>query len=165
MIPVVRAGISGLDPEVAPISFLSMADVVSQQGLLQPRIVAIFSGAFGVVALTLAVVGLYGVVSFMVGRRTQEIGIRMSLGAQRGNVLWMVLRNGVSLAAAGLVVGLIAATGLAPVLRSLLVGVSPWDPVTFFLIALALFLATLIASGIPANRATRVDPMVALRYE
>lgn len=165
LIPEVRAAISGLDPEVAAISFLSMADVVSHQGLLQPRIVAIFSGAFGVVALTLAVVGLYGVVSFMVGRRTQEIGIRMSLGAQRGNVLWMVLRNGISLAGAGLVVGLIVATGLAPLLRSLLLGVSPWDPLTFFLIALVLFVATLIATWIPANRATRVDPMVALRYE
>jgi predicted permease len=165
LIPEVRGAISTLDPEVAPISFLAMSDVVSKQGLLSQRIIALFGEAFGLIALTLAVVGLYGVVSFMVSRRTQEIGIRMSLGAQRSTVLRMVLANGISLAAIGLLAGLVAAFCITPLVRKVLVGVSPRDPVTFFGIALVLFLATLIASWVPAHRATHVDPMVALRYE
>ena len=122
-------------------------------------------GAFGVLAMSLAAIGLYGVVSFMVGRRTQEIGIRMTLGAQRAEVLRMVLTNGLSLAAAGLVAGVAIAVLATPLLRSILVGVSPWDPWTFVAVSLVLIIATAVASYIPASRATHVDPMVVLRHE
>ena len=122
-------------------------------------------GAFGFVAMSLAAVGLYGVVSFMVGRRTQEIGIRMTLGAQRGAVLRMVLANGLILASVGLLVGLAIALVAAPAIRSMLVGVSPYDPATFVAISAALLAATAVASYLPAARATRVDPILALRHE
>jgi putative ABC transport system permease protein len=122
-------------------------------------------GAFGFVAMSLAAIGLYGVVSFMVGRRTQEIGIRMMLGAQRSEVLRMVLVNGLTLAAVGLVVGVGVAVLATPLIRSILVGVSPWDPAIFLGVCLVLVTATAVASWIPASRATHVDPMVALRHE
>jgi ABC-type antimicrobial peptide transport system permease subunit len=105
------------------------------------------------------------VVSFVVGRRTQEIGIRMALGAQRSNVLRMILANGISLATVGVVIGMVVALAAAPLMRSLLNGVSPRDPLTFVAIALILLTATFVASWIPAHRATRVDPNVALRCE
>jgi ABC-type antimicrobial peptide transport system permease subunit len=113
----------------------------------------------------LAAIGLYGVVSFMVGRRTQEIGIRMMLGAQRSEVLRMVLVNGLTLAAVGLVIGVGVAVLATPLIRSILVGVSPWDPAIFLGVCLVLVTATAVASWIPASRATHVDPMVALRHE
>jgi ABC-type antimicrobial peptide transport system permease subunit len=122
-------------------------------------------GAFGMIALSLAVVGLYGVVSFVVGRRTQEIGIRMALGAQRNSVLRMILVNGISLAAVGVLIGMVAALAAAPLIRSLLNGVSPRDPLTFVTIAVIFLTATFVASWIPAHRATRVDPNAALRCE
>jgi putative ABC transport system permease protein len=115
--------------------------------------------------MVLATVGLYGVVSFMVGRRTQEIGIRMTLGAQRRDVLRMVLANGLIIAASGLVVGVAIALIAAPAVRSMLVGVSPYDPATFIAISAALLGATALASYIPAARATRVDPILALRHD
>jgi len=165
VIPAFRAEMSTLDAEIAPISVMKMTDLVSQRGLFLPRIVTMLGGAFGFVAMSLAAIGLYGVVSFMVSRRTQEIGIRMTLGAQRSEVLRMVLTNGLSLAAAGLVVGVAVALLATPLLRSILVGVSPWDPATFAAVAVVLIIATAVASWIPASRATHVDPMVALRHE
>jgi predicted permease len=161
----IRAQLSSLDPEVAPISVMTFNQLVSSQGLFQQRVSAILGGAFGVVALLLAVVGLYGVVSFLVARRTQEIGLRIALGAQRGKILRMVLRNGISLAFVGLVIGGGAAFLLTPQMGGLLLDVNPRDPQVFVGIAAALIVATLGASWIPALRATRVDPMEALRYE
>lgn len=117
------------------------------------------------IALLLAVVGLYGVVAFMVGRRTQEIGVRIALGAQRGKILRMVLLNGISLAALGLLIGTAGALLAAPLMDNLLMGVSPRDPKVFLAISAVLIAATAGASWIPARRATRVDPMEALRYE
>lgn len=116
---------------------------------------AILGGVFGVVALSLAVIGLYGVVSFMVGRRTQEIGIRITLGAQRSAVLRMVLANGLTLAAVGLAVGLTVSLAATPLLRSLLIGVSPWDPAPFVAIGAVLCVATVVASWVPASRDAR----------
>jgi len=156
---------SALDAEISPVTVDKMTDAISRQGLFMPRIVALLGGGFGLVAMALATVGLYGVVSFMVGRRTQEIGIRMTLGAQRGAVLRMVLANGLVLAATGLIIGLTIALVAAPTVRSMLVGVSPYDPATFFAISAALLAATAIASYLPAARATRVDPILALRHE
>ncbi|HEY2822711.1 MAG TPA: ABC transporter permease [Candidatus Acidoferrum sp.] len=165
IVPAIRAEMSALDPEIAPATVDKMTDAISRQGLFFPRIVALLGGAFGLVAMVLATVGLYGVVSFMVGRRTQEIGIRMTLGAQRGTVLRMVLANGLILASTGLLVGLAIALVAAPTVRTMLVGVSPYDPATFVAISVALLAATAVASYLPAARATRVDPILALRHE
>jgi predicted permease len=162
---IVRQQISALDSEVTPLSVLTMEDAFASNGLFPFRIVAMLGGAFGLIALSLAIVGLYGVVSFVVGRRTQEIGIRMALGAQRSTVLRMILSNGISLAAVGVVIGMVVALAAAPLMRSLLNGVNPRDPLTFVAIALILLTATFVASWIPARRATRVDPNVALRCE
>jgi predicted permease len=165
LVSFVREQISAVDAEVAPVSVLTMSDAFSSNGLFLFRMVAMLGGAFGLIALSLAIVGLYGVVSFVVGRRTQEIGIRMALGAQRSNVLRMILGNGISLAITGVVIGMVAALVAAPLMRGLLNGVNPRDPMTFVAIALILLTATSVASWIPARRATRVDPNVALRCE
>jgi predicted permease len=163
--PQIREQLRQLDPEVAPMSVLTLEDVVSSQGLFIPRISALLGGAFGVIALTLAVIGLYGVVAFMVGRRTQEIGVRIALGAKRGTILRMVMASGISLAAVGLLTGMAGAFLLTPLMGEVLIGVNPRDPLVFMSIAVALVTATLGASLIPARRATRIDPMEALRYE
>jgi len=165
LVSLVRQQISALDASVSPISVLTMENAFSNNGLFVFRIVAILGGAFGLIALSLAIVGLYGVVSFVVGRRTQEIGVRMALGAQRADVLRMILRNGISLATVGVVIGTLVALSAAPLMRSLLNGVSPRDPITFVVTSLILLTATSVASWIPAHRATRVDPNVALRCE
>lgn len=161
----IRAEMKNLDPEIAPISVLKMTSAISSQGLFLPRVSAVLGGAFGLVALLLAVVGLYGVVSFLVGRRTQEIGVRIALGAQRGRILRMILGSGISLAGVGLALGAGGAFFMSPLMKGLLLDVNPRDPQVFLGIAAALIAATLVASWIPARRATRVDPMEALRYE
>ena len=123
---------------------------------------------FGLVAQLLAAVGLYGVMAYSVSQRTQEIGIRMALGANRGRVLTMVLRHGMVLTLIGVGIGLAGAYALTKYLESLtsmLFGVQPRDPFTFVLTAVGLVLVALIACLIPARRATRIDPLVALRYE
>ena len=131
--------------------------------LLPQRIAAGLLGAFGVVALMLAAVGLYGVVAFAVAQRTREIGIRVALGAQSGEVLKLMLRQGMKLAGLGLVIGLPLAAGAGKLISSFLLGSGAADPVSFVVAALALGSVTAIASYIPARRAARVDPMVALR--
>ena len=165
MTAAIREQMKKLDPDIAPTLVVPYRTVVSSSGLFLPRIAAILGGSFGVVALALAVVGLYGVVAFMVGRRTQEIGVRIALGAQRGQILRMVLSNGISLAVVGLLLGAMGAFFSTPLMGGVLMNVNPRDPVVFLTIAAALIAATLGASWIPARRATRVDPMVALRYE
>jgi len=165
MTAAIRDQLRKLDPEVAPFSIVTLKTVVSSQGLFLPRVAAVLVGAFGLVALSLAIVGVYGVVSFMVGRRTQEIGVRMALGAQRGRILRMVLSNGVFLVTAGLLLGGIVAYLAAPLVSGLLIGINPRDPATFLAIAIVLIGATLGASWIPARHATRVNPMEALRSE
>jgi len=165
MTGVIREQLRKLDPDVAPLSVVTFRTVVSSQGLFFPRVTAVLVGAFGLVALSLAVVGIYGVVSFMVGRRTQEIGVRMALGAQRGRILRMVLANGISLVGAGLLLGGTVAFLAAPLISGLLLDVNPRDPAIFLGIAFVLITATLGASWIPARRATRVNPLEALRSE
>src|SRR5262249_37303570 len=119
----------------------------------------------GGAALLLASVGIYGVISFAVGRRTQEIGIRMALGAQRGSVLAMILKQGAVQLATGLGLGLTLALPFTRVLRSQLFEVSPPDPASFLLIAVVLAFVALFASLVPAQRAVQIDPLVALRME
>jgi predicted permease len=161
----VRQEVAALDPQVATGTITTMMNAVSERALFFPKLLAILATAFGGIALFEAVIGLYGVASFLVGRRTQEIGIRMALGAQRGTVLRMILANGVSLAAGGLLIGLAGGLAATPLVRSMLMGVNPRDPLSFLGVALLLLCTALIASWIPAYRAARVDPMVALRHE
>jgi putative ABC transport system permease protein len=165
MVSRIRGQLGMLDRELAPVSVLTLAGAVSSQGLFMPRVSAILGGAFGLVALLLAVIGLYGVVSFLVGRRTQEIGVRIALGAQRSSILRMILGNGIALAAMGLMIGTAGAYLLTPWMGNLLIGIGPRDPEVFLGIALLLITAALGASWIPARRATEIDPIEALRCE
>jgi predicted lysophospholipase L1 biosynthesis ABC-type transport system permease subunit len=130
-----------------------------------PRIAALLLGIFGAVALTLAAVGLYGLIAFVVGQRTQEIGVRMALGADRRDILRQVLWQGARLAGAGLVAGAVMAAFATPLMRSLLVNVSPTDALTFIATAVLLMTIALVAAWIPARRAANLDPVQALRAD
>ena len=133
--------------------------------LFPARMGAALLAAFGVLGLLLASVGLYGVVAYSVSQRTREVGIRMAIGASRRDVLSLVTREGMALVAAGLTLGITTALFAARGLGSLLYGIAPNDPLTFVAVALVLATVALAANLLPARRATRVDPMVALRYE
>ncbi|HLW82280.1 MAG TPA: FtsX-like permease family protein, partial [Candidatus Acidoferrales bacterium] len=121
--------------------------------------------AFSTLALLLAVVGIYGLISYYTSQRTHEIGIRMALGAQRGDVMRLVLREGMLLAGLGIMAGIAMSYWFGRTLSNLLYGVSPADPVTFIVVSILLTVVALMACYIPARRAMKVDPMVALRYE
>jgi putative ABC transport system permease protein len=143
---------------------MTMDDLLS--GSVSPRrFSAVLIGIFAGLALLLAAVGIYGVMSYVVGQRTHEIGIRMALGAQRGDVRRLVVNRGVKLAATGVAIGLAGALALTRFLSSLLFGVKPADPFTFAGVALLLAGVAVLACYVPARRAMRVDPIVALRYE
>jgi putative ABC transport system permease protein len=161
---LLRAEVQALDHE-QPIFDVKTMEQRVYDYLRQPRFNMVLIGAFAGLALVLAAVGIYGVISYSVAQRTQEIGIRMALGAQQGDVLRMVLQSAMLLVAIGLGIGLAAALASTRVLQSLLFGVSTTDPATFVAIAVLLAAVALLASYIPARRATKVDPMVALRYE
>jgi putative ABC transport system permease protein len=120
---------------------------------------------FGALALLLASIGLYGVASYAVSQRTREIGVRMALGAQPSSVVGLVLGHGMILVAAGLAIGLVAAYAAAGLMQSLVIGISPRDPVTFAGTAAVLGVIALLATYIPARRATRIDPLIALRTD
>jgi ABC-type antimicrobial peptide transport system permease subunit len=122
-------------------------------------------GAFAAIALVLAAVGVYGVISYAVSQRTQEIGVRVALGAQRGDVVRLIVGHGAQLGAWGVAIGLVGALAVTRFLRTLLFGVSPFDPLSFIGVAAMLTAIALLASYIPARRAAKVDPVEALRYE
>ncbi|MGC2719921.1 MAG: FtsX-like permease family protein, partial [Candidatus Acidiferrales bacterium] len=147
------------------ISNIETMDDIEADTIAQPRFATMMLGAFAAVALLLSMIGVYGVISYSVQRRTNEIGIRMALGAERSSVFRVVLGEGMRLAVIGAVVGIVAALVLTRFLANMLFGVSARDPLTFAGVAIALVAVAAIACWIPAQRATRVDPMVALRYE
>jgi ABC-type antimicrobial peptide transport system permease subunit len=135
------------------------------ESLSSRRFAMVLLDSFAVLALLMASLGLYGVISYLVERRTQELGIRIALGAQRSNVLRLVLGDGLKMAAGGVAIGLLAAFGLTRLLARMVYGVTTTDPITFGTIALVLIVVALLACYLPARRATKVDPLVALRYE
>src|SRR5207245_1870663 len=140
-------------------------DSVVARSLASRRFALILLAVFAAAALLLAGIGIYGVISYVVGQRTHEIGIRMALGARRSHVLKIVLGQGARLALLGVVAGLGAAAGLTHLMGSILYGVSATDPITFAVVAMALTLVALAACYIPARRAVRLDRIVALRHE
>lgn len=152
-----------LAPDV-PVKFSTFADEMGGW-LADRRFLLLLVGLFGVIALALAAVGIYGVVAFSATRRIQEIGIRMALGAQRSDVLRQVIGEGARLAAVGVVIGIVASLAITRLMSSLLFGISSTDPLTFVVVAGLLSVVALAASYIPAHRAMRVDPVTALRYE
>ena len=131
--------------------------------MAQPRLYLVLIGCFALTAMLLAAIGLYGVLAYAVGQRTREIGIRLALGAKRGEVLRMVMSQAGKLAVAGVVIGLVAAVLASRLLRAQLFEVAPTDTVTYVLVATGLLSVSLLASWIPARRASRIDPMTALR--
>jgi putative ABC transport system permease protein len=148
-----------------PVSDISTMEELVADSVARQRFSMLLLGIFASLALVLAAVGIYGVMSYSVAQRTREIGIRMALGAQRSDVLKMTIGGGLRLVLIGAAIGLVAALILTRVMSSLLFGVSPTDPLTFLSISLVLVSVAVLASYFPALRATRVDPMFALRYE
>jgi predicted permease len=164
LIPAVRRTVNDLDSELPIFDVRTQSQAIDRL-MFNERLLARFSSLFGLLALTLACIGLYGLVSYEVARRTREIGIRTALGAQQRDVLRMVIGRGFLLVFVGALAGILTAIAVTRYLQSLLFGVRPTDPVIFLAVCLVLAAVTLLACFIPARRATRVDPMIALRYE
>ena len=160
----IRHALQQMNSENAVYSAQTMDDIIANS-LAARRVSMILLGFFAALALVLSSIGIYGVISYLAGQRTHEIGIRMALGAQRKDVLRLVLGDGVKMALVGVAIGLAAAIGLTRLMSTLLYGVSATDPVTFGGVAILLAMVALAACYIPARRAMRVEPMVALRYE
>jgi predicted permease len=161
---LLRTEIKALDPHL-PLYDIKTLTAEIDESLVQERLVTWLSTAFAVLATFLAALGLYGVLTFSVARRTREIGIRVALGAQRSDVFKMIISDGLILVAVGLGLGLAAAIALSRLIESLLFGISPTNVVPFIAAAGLLLFVALLACYLPARRATKVDPLVALRYE
>ncbi|HEV2245438.1 MAG TPA: ABC transporter permease [Terriglobia bacterium] len=160
----VRRGLHAIDPNL-PITHVTTLSAQVHDSLDQQRAISALTGFFGVLGLVLACVGLYGIMAYNVGRKAHEIGICMALGAEKSDVLRMVIGKGLKVAFAGVVIGIIGAIALTRFLSSLLYGVKPTDPLTFVAVSSILIFVALTACYIPARRAAKVDPMTALRYE
>ncbi|MGO8792320.1 MAG: ADOP family duplicated permease [Terriglobia bacterium] len=164
--PVVEGLVRQLDPNLPVYDVMSMEKALQgANGFFLFKAGALFAGALGALGLLLAVVGVYGVVSYSASRRRHEIGVRLALGAQRATIFRLVIGQGFLLVTAGIALGIVAALGVSRLVVSLLVGVSSYDPLTFIGAAALLMAVALLACYLPARRATKVDPMVALRYE
>jgi putative ABC transport system permease protein len=164
LMPAIQREIRAVDPDQPVFGIKTMDELISES-VSPRRLNTILLTTFAAVALLLAALGIYGVMAYSVSQRTHEIGIRMALGARPGDVLRMIVGQGMILTLAGICIGLIAAFGLTRLMSSLLFGVTATDPITFIAVALVLGIVAFMASFIPALRATRVDPMEALRYE
>jgi putative ABC transport system permease protein len=160
----VRSIARQLDPE-AVLFYVTPMDQVVASTISRPRLYAVLLGLFAAVGLGLAIIGIYGVMAYSVSQRTREIGIRMALGARRVEVVALVLRQSAVLTTSGIVIGLSAAAMLSRYLTGLLYGVQPLDAPTFVFVVVLFVVVAALASFVPARRATRVDPAVALRAE
>lgn len=163
-LPAVQSELKRLDPNL-PLFDVRTVEEHMQLSTFIPRMASTLLGLFGILALLLAVVGLYSVVAFTVSQRTREIGIRMALGANRVEILRLVLRQGILLTATGLAIGIALALGAAHVLESQLLGLAPTDPVSFAATTSALLIAAIAACIVPARRAASLDPLRALRRD
>lgn len=164
LIQSVRGAIKSVDTSLEPANFITMEELVSDS-VAQPRFYTVLLGAFALLALALAAIGIYGVMAYSVIQRTHEIGVRLALGAGSGDVLRLVLRQGMILAVIGTVIGLACAWAMTRLMSGLLYEVSSTDPATFTFVSLGLIAVAMLACWLPARRAAKVDPMVALRYE
>jgi putative ABC transport system permease protein len=164
LVAAVRREVQALDPGL-PLAAVKTGDQLLASAVGRPRFQTMLIGVFALSALLLAAVGIYGVISYSTAQRTHEIGLRMALGARSRDVLRLVLGQGMRLALAGTALGLVGALSLTRLMKGVLFGVSATDPLTFALIALLLAAVAFLACYVPARRATRVDPMVALRCE
>jgi ABC-type antimicrobial peptide transport system permease subunit len=163
IVAAVRRVLAETNPAIG-VSFQGFKTMI-EESVLRERLLATLSGFFGLLALLLACIGLYGILSYNVSSRTSEIGIRMALGARRRDVLWLVLREALLMVIIGLAVGLPMIWAVTRLASTLLFGLTPTDPVSLLLAALLMIAVAMMAGYLPARRATRVDPMVALRYE
>ena len=161
---LVRNEVKQLDASM-PIYELKTLESQLDETLMTDRMIALLSAGFGLLATILASVGLYGVMAFVVARRRKELGIRLALGAQQGRVVWMVMREVLLLLAIGLAVGIPAAMGLGRYVAAQLYGIAPYDPLIAASTTVLLALVSAAAGLIPAHRASRIDPILALRYE
>jgi predicted lysophospholipase L1 biosynthesis ABC-type transport system permease subunit len=164
LVAAIRDEVKAMDKD-QPLGNVRTLEALVAESVAPRRFSLLLVGVFAVVALLLGAVGLYGVLSYVVAQRAREIGIRMALGARPGDVLKLIISQGMTLALAGIAVGTAAAFALTRLMRSLLFGVSATDPLTFGLIALVLLVVALLACYLPARRAMRVDPLIALRCE
>jgi predicted permease len=164
IIAAVRGAVQGIEPNLSLFDIKTLAAQVDES-LAQERLIGTVSSFFGLLSLLLAAIGLYGIMAYAVSRRTREIGIRMALGAQRNAVLRMILGQGMKLVLIGAVIGLIASFAATRLVASYLFGITPTDPVTFVGVPILLLIVALLACFVPARRATRVDPLLALRDE
>ena len=164
MVPTLATEVQSLDSGL-PLLHVKTLDEYVDDSVVGTRFETFLLGSFGGLAFVLTAVGLYGVISYTVVQRTREMGIRLALGADRAAILGMIVKNGTFLACAGALIGLGAAFLLTRVMANLLFGVGPRDPLTFLCVPITLIAVAVLASYIPARRASKVDPMVALRYE
>ena len=164
MIPAIREIVGRVD-KTQPIFRIATMEEVVNASVSTRRITLVLLGLFSGLALILAAIGIYGVVSYSITQRSKEIGIRIALGAQRGDVIRLVLTQGGKIAVAGIVIGSAAALGLTPLLSKLLYSVSAIDPATFAAVAVVLGFIAMAACYVPARRILRVDPLISLRHE
>ncbi len=164
LMPIVRSLVARVDPAAGIDAMLPMEQLVASS-LTRQRFYALILGIFAAIAAALGAIGTYGVLAYAVARRTNEIGIRMALGAQPGDMLRLVLRRGALLAVTGIVLGLAGAAGLSRSLTAMLYGLTPLDPMTYVAVASLFAVVTVLALYVPARRAANVDPMVAIRCE
>jgi putative ABC transport system permease protein len=164
ILPSLRSAVTNVHKDAPVFGVQTMNQMLADSGSLR-RFDLLLLGTFAALALSLAAVGVYGVIAYWVSQRTREIGIRMAMGARRRDVLELVVLHGLKIGILGIIFGVAGALALSRVMSSLLYGVSSTDPATFALVAVMVGVVVLFASLVPARRATRVDPMVALRYE